>query len=234
MTTSNEKPSANAKVATTQSTVAHVIGANRVEEEAKENEQRHSLNYLSVITVLSVVILFLLWLIFIHFPLANHIPTQNAAAVCRVTPVNQPRLTEAQVKDFAQEMAVAVYSTDFANYRRNLNDAGDKFMLPSFREQWIRVMSTSDFIKILLENKFIVTAVGTANKPPVVVRSGLLSGAYAWKIQVPLTLFYQSGRVQKDEHVIVEVTVTQVDPTQLNLNPRGIAVSWADTKPALN
>ncbi len=211
-----------------------VVETNAINEKSKDTEKKHSLNYLAIIGGQSLVIVFLLWLAFVHFPQGEFIPTQNAAAICKVTPVEQPRLTNAQVMDYAKDMAVSIYSTDYANYRTTVTDAAGKYMLPDFRDQFIKTMSNSDFLKLVVEGRFVVSAVTTANRPPQVVRAGLLNGAYAWKIQVPLTLFYQSGRTQQDDRVVAEVTVTQVDPTRVNLNSRGIAVSWLELKPAIN
>ena len=210
------------------------MATNQADENSKKSEQKHTLNLLIVIAVLSVVIAFQLWLQFMHFPMANHLPTQNAATLCRVPPIEQPRLTNPQVIDFAKDMAVSIYSTDYLNYRTTITNAADKYMLPSFRDQWIKVMSSSDFLKTVTEGRYVVTAITTANRPPQVVRAGMLNGAYAWKIQIPLTMYYQSGRSQQDDRVVAEVTVTQVDPTTFNMNSRGIAVSWLELKPAAN
>ncbi|HEP6430558.1 TPA: DotI/IcmL family type IV secretion protein [Burkholderia cenocepacia] len=206
----------------------------RLREEAKKSESKHSINYLAIIVGESVVIVFLVWLTFFYYPLQKYIPTQNAAAICAFEPIDKPNINAAQIVDYAKDAVVTIYSTDYANYRRTITNAADKFMVPDFRSPFMQTMSNSDFLKALVNNQFTVTAITTPNQPPQVVREGVLNGAYAWKVQVPLTFYYTSGRQQHDDRVVAEVTVTRTDPTKIRLNPSAIGVSWIDLKTAVN
>ncbi|KVV07472.1 DotI/IcmL family type IV secretion protein [Burkholderia ubonensis] len=201
---------------------------------AKKSESKHSINYLVIIAGQFGIILFLLWLTFSYFPLQKYIPTQNAAAICTFDPIDKPNISAAQVVDYAKDAVVTIYSTDYANYRTTITNAADKFMLPEFRSPFMQTMSQSDFLKALVSNQFTVTAITTPNQPPQVVREGVLNGAYAWKVQVPLTFYYTSGRQQHDDRVVAEVTITRTDPTKTRLNPSAIGVSWIDLKTAVN
>ncbi|CAE6794247.1 hypothetical protein R70006_04995 [Paraburkholderia domus] len=211
-----------------------VVDNEELREKSKKSETRHSINYLAIIGGEAGVIVFLLWLTFGHFPQTAYVATQNAAAICSFVPIDRPNISEADVKDFAKTAVVSTYSTDYANYRRDINAAADRFMLPQFRDPFVQIMQSSDFLKDVVTNQFIVTATSTANQPPVVVRKGVLSGAYAWKVQVPLTFNYVSGRQRHEDHVVAEVTVSQTDPAKVKLNPSAIGVSWIDLKTALN
>jgi intracellular multiplication protein IcmL len=233
-TPSASSSSPPAKSATSRSVVDLVAENAELRERAKTSETRHAVNYLAIIGALAVVLIFMLWLVFEHFPLTSFIPTQNAAAICSVVPIDQPWIDDPTVVDFAKNAVVSSYSTDYANYRVTIASAAERFMLPSFHDPFITTMQNSDFLHDVVNKQFTVAATSTSGQPAVVVRKGVRDGVYTWKVQVPITFNYLSGREKHEDRLIAEVTVAQADPRKVRLNRSGIGVSWIDLKTALN
>lgn len=207
-----------------------------------ENQQLEEENYAirrdgtgRLITILIVSVLanaFLIWLAFFHFPKKEFVWTSNAGAVCSVTPISEPHLHPQIIANFAQEAAIGIYSYDYVNYRRSITQTAERYFTPSFRDSFMPMFSDSANLKMVLDNYYIVSAINPANKPVQIARAGRKKGAYFWEIQVPIKVYYASGRKVKDENVLATVTVIRTDPSRVN--PTGIAVDYIDTRQMLN
>ena len=75
--------------------------------------------------------------------------------------------------------------------------------------------------------KLIVSAVAT--KAPVILQKGLLNGVYAWRVQMPLLVTYQSANEFSQQNNVVTILISRV-PT-LN-SPRGIGIAQFIVGPA--
>lgn len=209
-----------------------VAAINAAHAENKATQKSYTRHFLVVIVFLLAAIALLTWAAFFHFPQAVFIPTQNAAAMCQVAPLNTPRIDQAEVEDFAERAVVSIYTYNYLTYRQNVMDAADKFFTPAFHDGFINLFSSSQTLQTVIDKRFIVTATGTANSPPVIRRAGLRKGAYAWDVEVPVTVYYTSGHEQHEDRMIATVTVTQDEPNVRN--PRGIGVDNIDLRQALN
>jgi len=205
---------------------------NQLESEVKETHKSHTTTYLGIIVALATVAMFLGYLAFVRFPQNTFIATQNAAALCSVPSIKRPHVSEAIVADFARGAVVSIYSYSYLSYRQNIVDAADKYFTDSFHDTFITLFSNSQTLKAVIDKRFIVTAAGTANQPPMIRRAGERMGAWAWIVDVPVTVYYVSGRESHEDRMLASVTVTQTDPTRTNA--KGIGVDNIELRQALN
>lgn len=199
---------------------------------ANKERKNHTATYLSVIALLVGLLCFLLYLAFVRFPRDSFIATQNAAAICRISPIDRPHIAVGQVTDFAQSAVVSIYTYNYLTYKKNAAETADTYFSNEFHEPFLRLFSTSKALQEVIDKRFNVIAVGTANQPPLVTRAGPRNGAWAWVVDVPVTVYYISGRDTHEDKILASVTVTQVDPTRTN--PKGIAVDDIVLRQALN
>jgi intracellular multiplication protein IcmL len=201
-------------------------------EKAYKQNRTETSRLISFLTVSVGMNLFLIWLAFVYFPQSEFVPTANAAAICKITPINAPHIPQQVVADFAVEAALGIYSYDHANYRKQITGVTDRYFTPEFRDDFMVLFGNSVNLKSVIENFYVVSST-TAGNPAQIKESGINGkGAFYWKVQVPLIVYYISGRKRQEEKVVAEVTVTRVDPWRLN--PRGIAVSNIVTRQRLN
>jgi len=175
---------------------------------------------------------FLGWLAFVYFPQNEFVPTANAAAICKLTPIDAPHIHQRVVADFAVEAALGIYSYDHANFKKQITDVTKHYFTPEFSDDFMVLFGNSANLKSVVENFYVVSST-TGGSPPQIKETGVNGkGAFYWKVQVPLIVYYISGRKKQEEKVVAEVTVTRVEPWRIN--PRGISVSNIVTKQRLN
>lgn len=207
------------------------------EKLGKENYEvkRDHTTHLVILLILSWCgIGFLIWLSFFHFPKEEFVWTSNAGAVCRVTPISEPHISQQLVAQFALEAAVSAYTYDYVNYRKTVTEMADRYFTTDFRNSYIPTFADSAALRAVLENYYIVSAVNPPNKPPQIKSVGRKGGTgpYFWDVQVPIKVSYSSGRRTNDENILATVRVIRVDPSRPN--PTGIAVDSLQTSQLLN
>lgn len=215
-------------------TVDLVVENQRLEQENHETKRDVAVKFFVAFLISALVNCFLIWLAFFYYPEKEFVWTSNAGAVCNVTPISEPHISQQIVTQFALEAAVSIYTYDYVNYRRSITNTADKYFTNDFRKRFFPAFADSAALKSVLDNYFIVSAVSPPNKPPQVVSVGKKggSGAYYWNVQVPLTVSYSSGRKTSDENILATVQVVRVDPSRSN--PTGIAVDSLQTEQMLN
>lgn len=211
-----------------------VDNVRRTEELEKEGYEMGKSNTLKMATILAVSMImnvFLIWLGFFYFPRSDYVATSNAAAVCKITPLNEPHIHHQVVADFAVEAALQIYTYDHVNYRRQITTVTEKYFSPAFRDDFMKVFGDSANLKSVIENFYIVSS-STAGRPPQIIKAGIKNGAYVWVVQVPINVYYISGRKNQEEKILATVEVTRTDASRIN--PRAIAVSNIVTRQMIN
>jgi intracellular multiplication protein IcmL len=201
---------------------------------AERNEERkdHARAYVNIIGVLALIVVFLLYLVFVHFPQYQYLATSNTSGVCSVQPIDKAYIPEAQVKDFAESAVVSIYTYNYGTYHKDISTASNTYFSNDFGDAFMNVFSNSQELQDVIQKRFLVSAVSNPTQPPVVSRSGLRKGAWAWVVEVPVLVYYVSGRDEHEDKMLATVTVVQVPPTLSN--PKGLAVDDLVTRQALN
>ena len=111
------------------------------------------------------------------------------------------------------------YSYNFVNYRKQLQAASEYFTPEGWRT-FEAALKSSRNLETVIARKLVVTAVATG--APVVLDQRIVSGRYAWKVQLPLLVTYQSASTLFQQPLIVTMIVTRVSMRDV---PKGIAIS---------
>lgn len=179
------------------------------------------LSGLGGVTVLSLVLNLLLgYALIFRFPLKQFLWTADAAAVCEATPLSEPNISPARLKDLAATAAVQLNTYDYANWRVLINAALEKFFTQHGREEYRQVLTATGVIQRVVDQYQVVSAISIA--PPNIASEGRTFGRYFWKIEVPVTIYYQTNVDSKRENRLLTMTVVRVEPSPLN--PNGIAI----------
>lgn len=191
---------------------------------------RDSHHRIMTILLLSVVINIILGGILFYLLVNPPKPKYFAtAADGRITPLSsltQPNQSDAAVLQWASQAAITAYSYNFVNYRKELQSASDFFTSSGWQE-FMRALNSSNNLEAVTEKKLVVSAVVT--QAPVILQKGILKGRYAWRIQMPLLVTYQSASEFSQQNNIVTMLVTRV--STLN-SPHGIGIEQFVVKPA--
>lgn len=145
---------------------------------------------LSVFFLSLFIIAFLIWVI--SYLASNpvhplYFATDKVGRLIRIIPVNTPNMSTEEVTNWAINVVQETFSYDYVNYRAQLQGA-QKYFTTYGWNNYMRALKASNNLNALTQRKLIITAKVVAK--PKIVAQGLLSGAYAWKYQIPLLLTY--------------------------------------------
>ena len=180
---------------------------------------RRVMRVLMLSIILTVVAFLMLAYIVFNPPKPKYFAVTPSGTLTPIIPLDQPNLSQQAVIQWATQAAAAAYTFDFVNYRKNLQ-AASQFFTPSGWNYFISALQASRNLNTITEKKLVVSAVVT--KAPVINWQGTLpDGAYGWRIEVPLTVSYQSPSVNTSTPLVVTMTIRRV-PTIYSA--RGIGI----------
>lgn len=170
------------------------------------------LHYLALATLgLSIfVILFLIGVLIFLLKSPTqplYFATDNVSRLIQVVPVNTPNMTKEDVINWTIEAVQAAYSYDFINFRAQLQSAQKYFTNYGWRNYMNALRASNNLIGIK-DRKFI--GIAKVVSKPVLLSEGMLSGAYAWKFQMPLLATYLQPPNYDDDNKIINSLILTV------------------------
>lgn len=153
-------------------------------------------------------------------PAPQYFATTHDGKLIKLVPLNQPNLTTNALLQWAVEAASAAYTFNFVNYRKALQDARIYFTKLGY-QNFLKALTDSRNLEAVRTKKLVVSAVPTG--APVVLREGVTStGYYAWQVQFPMLLTYQSASDVINQNIVITMLITRV-PTLESEKGIGIA-----------
>jgi intracellular multiplication protein IcmL len=145
---------------------------------------------LAALALSIMVIGILTWIVLFLLSNPSHplyFATDHVGRLVHIVPVNIPNMKNEDVMAWSIEAVQSAYSYDYINYRAQLQNA-QKYFTNYGWSKYMSALSASNNLLALTQRKMIVLAnvVGT----PKILTEGRLSGAYAWKIQMPVLVTY--------------------------------------------
>jgi len=129
----------------------------------------------------------------------------------------EPNLVTSTLLNWASKAAVAAYTFDFANYKKQIEMARPYFTEAGWADYQA---SVAKLIETITQNQLFVNGVVTG--APVISNQGMLPGhGYTWRIQIPFLVSYLSSGPTESANYTVVMTVVKVPTTQ---NPAGIGI----------
>jgi len=161
----------------------------------------------------------LLIYIFTHPPAPRYFATSINGRITPLYPLNEPNQSDSAVLQWANQAAIAAYTYNFVNYREELQ-AASGFFTPAGWRQFLSALQGSNNLSSVKQNKFVVSAYAT--RAPSITQKGLINGVYSWRVQMPVSVTYQSSEKYTTQNVMILMLITRV--STLN-SPRGIGIS---------
>jgi len=146
---------------------------------------------LAVLAVAIIVIGIMMYVVYYisstsGFPL--YFATDNVGRLIKIVPVSQPNMNDDETIAWTVDAVVAAYSYDYINFRGQLQNA-QKYFTPYGWTKYMDGLTNSGNLAALQANKW-VQKVEVVDKPVILSKGLLHSGAYAWQIQMPLLVTY--------------------------------------------
>lgn len=189
--------------------------------------QRKALLSLIISMIANVILAILLVYIITHPPKPQYFATSINGRITPLYPLDEPNQSDSAILQWANYAAIASFSYNFVNYREELQAASGFFTADGW-DSFLAALERSNMLKGVVAKKLIVSAVAT--RAPVILKKGQISGGpYAWRVQMPILVTYQSSAVITQENYVVTMLITRV--STLN-SPRGIGISQFIVGPA--
>ncbi len=177
---------------------------------------------LYILSFLAIINVFLV-LAIVHIvknpPAPKYFATGNDGRLTIIQPLTDPVMSLSGLTEWVTRAATTAYSFDFVNYRKELQESSAFFTGKGW-EAFERALVSSNNLNLVLTKKLVTTAV--AQGAPVVLKRGVLNGKYAWQVQLPILVTYQSASMKVAQPMLVTMLVTRVDVAN---NPNGIAIA---------
>ncbi|RDI48614.1 DotI/IcmL/TraM family protein [Aquicella lusitana] len=133
-------------------------------------------------------------------------------------PINQPYLETPDLLQWVSDALQKVFVFDFYHYNDQLQKAAH-FFTPSGWKVFLNQLNIYVNYNSVQTNKQFVSAAPTG--APFILQQGLLSGRYAWWVQMPISITYTSYNRSSVRAITLQVLVVRV-PTLNNLDGVGI------------
>lgn len=183
-----------------------------------------------VILLISMIANFLLALlvsyVVTHPPAPKYFATSINGRITPLFALNEPNQSDSAVLQWSNQAAIAAFTYNFVNYRSELQ-ASSGFFTADGWTQFLKALEESNNLDAVKAKKLIVSAVAT--RAPIILQKGILNGRYAWRVQMPLLVTYQSASEFSQQSNVVTLLITRV--STLN-SPRGIGISQFVVGPA--
>ncbi len=188
--------------------------------------QRKIIVVLLLSMLVNVSLIFMLVYILTNPPKPSYFATSINGRITPLYPLDAPNQSDSSVLQWANQAAIAAFTYNFVNYRSELQ-ASSGFFTAEGWDQFLQALKDSNNLEAVKVKKLIVTAVATS--APVILQKGILNGVYAWRVQMPVLVTYQSASEFSQQNNVVTMLITRV--STLN-SPRGIGISQFVVGPA--
>lgn len=150
-------------------------------------------------------------------PLPPYYAIQPNGQKMLLEPNLSPSLIAPTIIRFAGKATTLAYTFDFVNYNSQISQARSYFTDKGWEDFNASISST---IGSIVQRQLVVT--GVISGTPVIANEGPLPGAdYAWRVQIPFLVTYQSANQTTKSNTMVTVTIVRVPTAQ---NPQGIGI----------
>lgn len=153
-------------------------------------------------------------------PKPTYFATTSDGKLIKLISLDQPNLKTNALLQWATEAGTAAYTFNFVNYRKALQDVRQYFTKRGY-QNFLKALTDSNNLEAVKRKKLVVSAVPTG--APVILKEGRTSnGRYAWQVQFPMLLTYQSASDSIRQNIVVTMLITRI-PTLESEKGVGIA-----------
>ncbi|MFZ4077074.1 MAG: type IVB secretion system apparatus protein IcmL/DotI [Legionellaceae bacterium] len=188
--------------------------------------QRKMMVILLISMIANFLLAFLVGYVVTHPPAPKYFATSINGRITPLFALNEPNQSDSAVLQWSNQAAIAAFTYNFVNYRSELQ-ASSGFFTSDGWTQFLKALEESNNLDAVKAKKLIVSAVAT--RAPIILQKGILNGRYAWRVQMPLLVTYQSASEFSQQSNVVTLLITRV--STLN-SPRGIGISQFVVGPA--
>lgn len=162
---------------------------------------------------------------FIYKPTAQQFATfsstDGSTRLVEMVPLKEPNLSTQPLLQWATEAATSCYNFDFNRMETQIQNLRPYFTAQGY-QHYLEALQAENTLTDVKEKLLIVSAVPL--KAPVILREAIATSieSYAWQVQLPLLVTYQSSSELKKSEITVTMLIVRVDTLE---SPKGIGIA---------
>ena len=133
-------------------------------------------------------------------------------------PLDEPNLSSGTLLQWATNAATSVYTLNFNNIKRRIQEVEEFFTQSGYREL-LAAYNDSGFIQEVTSKQLIVSAIPRGT--PVIKNENIKNGKHYWNVEVPILIQYQSPSDIETTEAVVIMVIQRVSTAE---SPRGIGI----------
>lgn len=180
---------------------------------------------LGALTLSYVVTIVLLWMLTILWrkpaePI--YFAADSVGRLIKIIPLTVPNMSLDEVVAWTVDAVQAAFSYNYVNYRSELQNA-QRFFTNYGWTNYMKALTASNNLVALTQRRMIVIAQVVGR--PKLVTQGILSGAYAWKFEMPLLVTFMTPPFDNKSKYANALTVSVIVQRQPVLQSyRGLGI----------
>jgi intracellular multiplication protein IcmL len=154
----------------------------------------------------------------------RYFATDPEGGTRELSAISSPIQSEHEVLNWAASAITKSWTLSFASYQTQLQDIRRDYT----DEGWSGFQSELDRtgnLKQIIASKYVTTATPTG--AAVITDQGLVDGRYAWRVELPILVTYQSASGKASQALTIEATVVRRSESE---NPRGLGIAQVIAK----
>ncbi len=188
------------------------------------NFYRDNYRKLMVLTVILAIsaILLLAWIYYqrTHKPIPRYYVTSANGQLKQIRPLTHPNLTTHTLLEWVIEAGTTAFNFDFTNYQTSIKNLSVYFT-PAGYKNYLDALAKAQTIEQVVSKSLAVNSVPTGI--PVITKEGPTpDGVYAWQIQLPLLVTYQSLSEVTKQNLILTMLISEMPTIK---SPKGLGIA---------
>jgi len=160
------------------------------------------------------------WWAFSRVPEPRYFVAREDGGIIPLVAVDKPYLTDGAVTNYAVEAITRALTINFVTWRQDLAEASEYFDRPAGWNNFLEAIEGSGVLDFVRNRRLISSVV--ANGAVIISAGPNAEGAYAWVVQVPLTITYQSSSESNTENRLAEIEITRLPTWKTS---RGVGIT---------
>jgi intracellular multiplication protein IcmL len=122
------------------------------------------------------------------------------------SPLNEPRLTEAELLNWVTEGMIVSYSFNYHNYDK-ISDKIEEYFDSNGAESYFQMINNNKQLQQVVSKKLILS--GRPTGAPRIIKDDIINGRYAWEIELPFILKLRNQTYQSDIELKLDIWVVR-------------------------
>jgi len=191
----------------------------RMRNDFYRDNYRRALGILLLMVIINFTLVGVIIYQITRVPPTKYFATSADGRITQLHPLSQPLVSASALLQWANQAAIAAYTYNFVNYHKQLQEASEYFTPEGWRNYEVAIKSSRN-LEYVIARKLVVNAVATG--APVILDQRRIGGRYAWKVQMPVLVTYQSASTIVQQPLTITMIIVRVSMRDV---PKGIAIA---------